>query len=481
MTATIQTSPSVTLSRNELGVAHIVFLVLAAVAPLTGMVVVASIGMAVGNGGGMAASFVVVTAVMLCFAVGYGQMSKTMVSAGGFYAYTVRALGNRAGLVSGLIALLGYNGFVIGAFGTTGFFFQAILGPLIGVEIPWVTWSLIMGAAAWIFTRQGVSFSAKFLGVSLVLEMAVLLVLDFVILSRTGFAIRAFSPQAIGQGSLGLGLLFAANAFVGFEATGLFSEEAKEPGKTIPKATIIAISLIGAFATFTTWAFISALGVMETQSVALEHLAAGDLVFAIADAYLGPGYTFVMQLLLLVSLFAALLALHSSATRYLYALGRARVLPQWLSRTRSLNGAPVNASLVQIALSLAVVGVFAVVGADPMTSLVPAMTGFGTLGIISLQLLAAIAIIVNFRRNRDPRIWSTLVMPSIGALGLAVIVTLAIANFGTMAGSDSPVIAALPWLLPIAVIVGLVYSQILKRTRPVTYAGLGNDIEALAS
>lgn len=470
---------SSSLKGDQLGVAHIVFLVLAAVAPLTGMVVIASLGIALGNGGGMVVSFVAVTVVMLCFAVGYGRMARTMVHAGGFYAYTVQALGNRLGLVAGLLALVGYNGFVIGAFGTTGFFFQTIVAGLTGIDVPWLVWALVMGAAAWLFTRQGISFSARILGVVLVLEILVLLVLDIAILMRTGFAIRAFDPLVFTQGSLGLGLLFAANAFIGFEATGLFSEEAKDPRRTVPRATFLAITIIGVFAALTTWAFVSALGVDRAGTTAQDHLADGDLVFGIAEDHLGGSYTVMLQVLLLASLFAALLALHGSATRYLYALGRAGVLPNRLSRTRRTNGAPVNASAAQVGLSLLVVLGFFLSGAEPMTSLVPAMTGFGTLGIITLQLVAAIAIIVNFRRARDPRLVTTLVVPAVGAAGLVTIVGLAVSNFGTMAGSESPVIAALPWLLPATVLIAIGYASVLQRTRPAVYAALADDIEAV--
>ena len=86
------------LRRNALGVAGIVFLVLAAVAPLTGIVVVASLVIALGNGGGAPVSFFIVAAVLLLFAVGYAQMSKQLVSAGGFYAFVVMGLAAPADL-----------------------------------------------------------------------------------------------------------------------------------------------------------------------------------------------------------------------------------------------------------------------------------------------------------------------------------------------------------------------------------------------
>ena len=46
---------------------------------------------------------------------------------------------------------------------------------------------------------------------------------------------------------------------------------------------------------------------------------------------------------------AALMALHNSATRYIYSLSRARILPAGLSHTRH-NGTPQRASAAQFAV-----------------------------------------------------------------------------------------------------------------------------------
>jgi amino acid transporter len=95
---TDSTSPgsSTALQRGALGVAGIVFLVLAAVAPLTGIVVVASLAIALGNGGGTPASFLIIAVILLLFAVGYAQMSKQLVNAGGTTRSWSGASGARA-------------------------------------------------------------------------------------------------------------------------------------------------------------------------------------------------------------------------------------------------------------------------------------------------------------------------------------------------------------------------------------------------
>ena len=477
MTDPTPAGSSTALRRGALGVAGIVFLVLAAVAPLTGIVVVASLAIALGNGGGTPASFLIIALILLLFAVGYAQMSKQLVNAGGFYAFVVKGLGRTGGLIAGLIAALGYNFFVVGTIGTSGFFMQSIIAGLTGFDLHWYVWGLLSIIVCFVMARTGVDFSSRVLGVALVLEVLMLVVFDVSVLVQTGFDLGAFSPEAVFSGSLPIGLLLAATGFLGFEATALFGEEARNPLKTIPRATYTAIVAIGVILGVTTWAVVSATGVAQAKGTAQEHLATGDLIFSLAATYLGPQLTVVMEVLLLVSLFAAMLAFHNSATRYLYALGRARVLPFALARTRS-SGAPQLAGIVQAGFAAIVAGIFALAGLDPILNLVPAMLGFGTLAVIVLQALAALSIVVFFRRVGDRRWWSTLVAPGIGFLALSVIVVLAVANFDIVAGSSEPAIRLMPLLLVLAVIGGLGYAAYLRRRKPAVYAGLSDDLEA---
>jgi amino acid transporter len=212
-----QTTVHTQLRRNALGVAGIVFLVLAAVAPLTGVVVVASLVIALGNGGGAPVSFFIVAIVLLLFAVGYAQMSKQLVNAGGFYAFVVKGLGRTGGLIAGFIATLGYNFFVVGTIGTSGFFMQIVIADLTGFNLHWYAWGLASIVVSFVMARRGVDFSSKVLGVSLVCETLILVVFDISVLVQTGFDVSAFSPAAVFSGSLPIGLLLAATGYLGFE------------------------------------------------------------------------------------------------------------------------------------------------------------------------------------------------------------------------------------------------------------------------
>lgn len=465
-----------TLRKDALGVGAIVFLVLAAVAPLTGMVVVASLAIAFGNGGGAPFSFLAVAAILLLFAIGYGKMSGQLVNAGGFYAFVVKGLGRPAGLAAGYVATLGYNFFVVGTIGTSGFFMMVLIDFLFGFHMNWFLWGGLSMVVAYLMAVKGIDFSSKVLGVSLVLETAILVVFDLAVLFEHGYDFSAFSGGAITSGSLSIGLLLAATGFLGFEATSLFSEEARNPLKTIPRATYLAITIIGLLLAVTTWAVVSATGVDEAQETSIAHLETGDLVFSLGAEYLGEFMMKVMMVLLLVSLFAAMLAFHNSATRYLFSLGRAGVLPKALART-SPSGSPVLAGTLQAGFALVVAAVFRVIDLDPILQVVPAMLGFGTLAIVVLQALAALAIVVHFRRTADPRIGSTLVAPGIGFVGLLFIVVMAVTHFDVVAGSTEKTITSLPWLLVLALVIGVAQALYLKSSQPAAYEGLNADLE----
>lgn len=465
------------LAHGALGVAGIVFLVLAAVAPLTAMAVVAALGIAFGNGGGLPAAFLLCGAALLLFSVGYARMSHHIVSAGAFYVYVTRAAGRPLGLACAFIAVISYNSFTAGAAGSFGFFAHETFNTLLGIDLPWQAWTALLIAAVGVLGYLSIDVSAKVLGVSLILETLVLVVFDFSVLWRHGFDFSAFHPDVVFSGSFGIGLLFAIQGFLGFEATALFGEEARDPQRTIPRATYTAIVLIAVFYALTTLAIVSAAGVDQAREVAARD--PGAFVFGLAREHLCAALTDAMQFLLLISLFAATLALHNMAGRYLFALGRAKVLPQALGRIHPRIGSPHVASLTQTGFNAIVAFGFMVAGAHPLIVFATSMTGFATLGIIVLQASAAIAVVVFYRRRRDRRVWSTGVLPGLGGAALVAICVIVVQNFGALTGSDSVTINRLPWILVTVAAGGIALGLWLRVNRPQVYAQLGHETDWL--
>ena len=81
------------LRPNSVGTGHIVFLVPAAAAPLAALVLTIPLSIGFGNGAGTPGAYAFAGIVLALFAVGYAEMSRHVVSAGGFYAYVTRGLG----------------------------------------------------------------------------------------------------------------------------------------------------------------------------------------------------------------------------------------------------------------------------------------------------------------------------------------------------------------------------------------------------
>ena len=63
-----------------------------AAAPLTAVAGGVPLGMLLGSGAGIPGAFLIVTAILLIFAVGYVAMARHVNNAGAFYAFAARGL-----------------------------------------------------------------------------------------------------------------------------------------------------------------------------------------------------------------------------------------------------------------------------------------------------------------------------------------------------------------------------------------------------
>ena len=125
---------------------------------------------------------------------------------------------------------------------------------------------LAMAVIAVLGYRQ-IDLSLKVLGVLVACEFLIVLLFDIMVLVKGGAGASgqalsgsSFTWDAFTTGEPAIGLLFAAASFVGFEATTIYSEEAKEPKRTVPRATYIAVLTIGVFFLITSWLMVNAYG-----------------------------------------------------------------------------------------------------------------------------------------------------------------------------------------------------------------------------
>jgi amino acid transporter len=293
----------------------------------------------------------------------------------------------------------------------------------LGIDLPWWVYAFVAMAIIAVLGYRQVDLSVKVLAILVSLEFLIVLILDAAILIQGGqggtapLTATPFTWASFTTGSVAIALLFNFASFIGFEATTIYSEEARDPKRTVPQATYVAVLTIGIFYTVTTYLMVEGQGAAGLQ----EYLAGLQpdptaFLFVLGTTYIGAALTTVMSLLFISSVFAALLAFHNAVARYLYALGREGLVPERLGRTHTKHLSPHVGSLSQSILAFVVVLIFVITGQDPVLALFTWLTQLGTLAIIVLMALASFAVVAFFARHRDldSNVLRTTVAPIVG-------------------------------------------------------------------
>lgn len=455
-----------------LSVPRIVFMVVAAAAPLASMVGTLPIALGSGNGAGVPTAFLVATLTLLCFAVGYAQMSRRVVNTGAFYSFVTLGAGKAAGVCAAFIALVAYTTFTIGLAALFGYF-SALSMQSVGVNVPWFAYAAVGMLLVAVLGYRSIDLSSKLLGILMLAEMTVLMVFDVSVVAARGWSAlpaASFVPGVAFVPGFAVALMFAYTSFVGFESAALYGEEARDPAKSVPRATYAAVLLIGGFYLTTAWITVGALGASHAQT--LETAQGGELMFALIGQFSGDTMKRIASVLLSISFLAAYLAIHNAAARYAFALSREQLLPKALSKPHSRRPPSSRASIAVSLVTIVFVSAYWIAGADPYEALIPSQIGLGTLGIIILQALAAIAIILYFRALGSGDVWRTRIAPAVGAVGLSTAALLVASNFGLLVAVEVAWGKTLPLVYGATCIAALAFAWWLRRRRPDVYAAL---------
>jgi len=471
---------------GSLGVTSIVLMVVAAAAPLTVIGGAAPLGVLLGNGVGFPAMFVVAAAVLFLFAVGLAAMTLHVPKPGAFFTFVGYGLGKPAGLATAFLALLTYTAIQVSVHGYVGYILSVTATGLGGPDLPWYLYSLLTVLLVGVLGFRHIDLSSKVLGVLLVAEVGIVLALVAAVVfsgGPEGLSLAPFEPNNVLSGSPGIGLMFAIAAFIGFEATAIFRDEAKDPARTIPRATYIAVIGIGVFYTLASWALVMAWGPGGVLAKAAED--PGAMILVTTLKYLGPIGELVMNILLITSMFACVLSFHNVITRYQHSMSNAKVLPDVLGTVHHKHLAPHVSSLVQSATAAVLIVMFALLGLDPVLQVFTWFAGVATLAIAVLMAITSLAVIVYFQRTKaDPRAWNTVIAPGLGLVGLVGSAIVIAANFPMLVGDvnaqGDPVFglvsAVLLAVIVIFPLVGVLRARSLKRTNRAAYDNITDAI-----
>ncbi|MFD0063075.1 APC family permease [Streptomyces sp. NPDC056637] len=459
-----------TLRAGTLGTADIAFFVVSAAAPLTVMAGVAPFAIALG-GIGAPVGYLLAGLTLAVFAVGFTTMSRHVRSAGAFYAYITRGLGRSVGIGAALLAMVGYNGMEIGVYGLLGTATQDTLHALFGIDIPWLPVSLAGLVLIWYGGFRSIDFGAKLLGVLLCAETGILVLLAGGVLLKGGahgLSAASFAPGNVLVPGTAAVLAFAFAAFTGFESTVIYRREARDPGRTVRRATYIAVAFLGLFYAFIVWTVIQAFG--DAHVVRAAGSDPAGLFFSAITTFVGGWAADLMHILIVTSVLASLLAFHNAINRYGLALAEEGVLPKVFGTVHAKHRSPYLAGVAQTVLGAAVVLAFWAAGADPYAQLLLWVNTPGMIGLMALQLLAAIAVPFYFRRiTHEEGVLRTVVAPIAATVLLSIAIVLVCTHLDLFTGASSLVNMVLMAVAPAVFVLGIGLARRLRRTKPDVY------------
>ncbi len=460
------------LARDRLGVTGVMFFILAGVAPLTVTAGVVPTAYAVTGLTSVPAAFLVVAVVLGVFAVGYVAMAQRIPNAGAFYAFISQGLSKPAGVGGALVAVVAYNVLQVGLYGMIGPSLQSFAADNFGVKAPWGVWAFGAWAVVTVLGLIRVDLSGHLLGVLSTVELLVIVALTVRGLAHPatgGISAAALSPSSLHFAGLGAVLAVAVLGFTGFEQAPVFSEEARDAKRTIPLATFVSLAVIAVVYAGASWALDVHYG--DQVVATAQGPGSATMLFAMAPGVLASA----ARTLFLTSLIAAALAFHNAVGRYMWALGRERVLPAVMGTTGK-NGVPKAASGIQSLLGAVAIGLALALHWDPIAQLFFWGGTTGGFGILLLLAATSASVVKYFARMPgDETVWRRLVAPSVSTALLVIMAWLCVAHYDVLLNVPPGSLATkvLPGIFVVAAVIGFCWALVLRRIQPDAYKAIG--------
>lgn len=450
------TSATERLERNALGLPEIVMTGLAQMAPAFSVMFTAAL---IASVAGPSVPLVFLLAMVAIAATGnaLAQFSKIWPSSGSFITFISRAVGPRVGLSVAVTALVGY---IVAFAGVYLFVGSYIAGEMIKSDargLPQLM-TILFGIFVTVPVILGVRVGIRVAILVYAFEVAILLAFIIAVLVQGGdhgLSGTPFTFSGAGLKGVALGFALAVLAFVGFEAPAPLAEESENPRRNVPLAIMIGIFLTGALYVAGAYAGVMAFSDAETFSgdAAPFTTAAKEFISPIAV---------LVTWLLLTSVTGSYLGANTETARVIFSGAREGLWSRHLARVHPRFKTPWLAVIAFVAPSVAL-GVVATAFTDIGTAS-GFLATFGTLGIIFMYVMTNLALIVLWIRERRARktrsVVTWLVVPLVG------IAAMALPYWSTFQPGQASPYDKLPWLFPLLIIAGILYTIVLQLTKP---------------
>ncbi|WP_282847953.1 APC family permease [Microbacterium oxydans] len=342
-------------------------------------------------GSGVLIALAIAAVVAYANATSSAQLAAVHPVAGGTYAYARAEIGPWWGFIAGWSFVIGK----IASCAAMAMTFAAYAAPA-GWQLPVAVTAVALLAAVNCFGVTRTALVTRILVVCALLGLAVVVVFGF---AGAPAANPTPLPDATAYGVLqGAGLLFFA--FAGYARIATMGEEVVDPGRTIPRAIVLALG-----GTVVVYALVGLVVVLVLGAGAIDSTAPlVDVLVAAGASAWAP----VIRIAAAAASLGALLALLTGIGRTTLAMAREGDLPRFLAKIDRRHQVPQRA---EIAIALIVVAIVLI--ADLRGAI-----GFSSFGVLLYYLIANAAA---FRQSGPARRYPR-VLQVLGALGCLVLV-----------------------------------------------------------
>jgi amino acid transporter len=396
------------------------------------------------------------------------QFAKDSASPGSFYIYIVKGLGNRFGVVAGLLLLIAY---LACASSVTGGFtnYINVLLSYFGIRhISEFLLTIIVVAFAWFVAYKDIKLSTRlmlaFEGVSVILILILLIITLWV----HDFKLDIFQLKLKGVSfdSIRLGLVLAIFSFTGFESAATLGEEAKNPLKTIPRTLILSALFIGAFFVFSSYT--QTLGFIGNKETLGQSTAPFNVL---AEKAKVPFFIPLIALGAVISFFACVLASINAGARILFHMSRHGLFHSSVGEAHKTNETPHRAVTISAIVTFVPAAILILAKYGPF-DIYGIVGTIATLAFIIAYILVSIAAPIYLYKKKKLTTNSVLIsFGSIVFLGIAIV------------GSVYPVPPApynyLPYIFLGIILLGIIWFLIARKITPEISQNIKSDIKAI--
>ncbi len=487
---------SMVLKRDSLGISAVFFCIATAAAPMTALLFNVPVIVS-GAGWAVPAAFIVALVMLLVFTVGYVEMTRRVTSAGGFYSFVSHGFGQTLGLGTASVITFSYTILTASIVGIFAYFAKTTISDWTGINIPLIVLLLGPVAVCLLFAYFDIRITARVLGVFFVAEVTAALVFSIAVLVQggaNGLTAAPLNPLKLfnnsgaiavfGAAAPGVALFGAFWSWVGFEMAPNYGEESRRPRKIFAVATFGTLLALGVLYVLGSYAFTIGWGTAHTAQGVQAQFSGKTIsaFYPLTTHYVGASLTDAFRFLIMTSSFACTLAFFSTSSRYVFALGRERILPSALGRTHPTHKTPYVASAAVAAAIAIWILLFYASDSSTSAALLKLATWtpiVGVFGLLLVQALTSFAIVRYFRvvapEHAHPV--KTLIAPLLGGALMVFSAWLLFHNRGALSGASGATFIRYGfWLIPITFVLGIGAAIWFRARDAARYAAVGRFV-----